>query len=441
MDSKYIKKINLLYVEDEESVREILSKKLERFVKELYVAKDGEDGYSKYLELKPDIILTDITMPKLNGIEMSKKIREDNKTIPIIIISAHSDSNFLIDAIDCGITSYLLKPINKNKLLDLLEVNAKNVYLDKINILQQKKIEEQQSILQNIINVEQNISFVTDFKSLSFVNNAFLNFFDIESKEKFGEKFENIEDIFIENIDYVHKKLINNYSEIDNQSFGKDFFEVINNLNAEKRVVLLFDKNNDKKSFYLTISIIDNDKELYLINLTDITSIKNERYSIEQKAYHDGLTNLYNRHKFNELFEIELARVKRYKHPLSMAVLDIDNFKIFNDTYGHLKGDEILIKIGNSLNPQLRITDIFARWGGEEFVILFIETKLENAIQCSNNIRKNIENLENDLDTKVTVSFGVSEYKDNDTLESLFARCDKALYSAKEKGRNRVEFS
>ena len=124
-----------------------------------------------------------------------------------------------------------------------------------------------------------------------------------------------------------------------------------------------------------------------------------------------------------------------------MAVLDIDNFKIFNDTYGHLKGDEILIMIGNSLNPQLRITDIFARWGGEEFVILFIETKLENAIQCSNNIRKNIENLENDLDTKVTVSFGVSEYKDNDTLESLFARCDKALYSAKEKGRNRVEFS
>jgi len=441
MDSIYIKKINLLYVEDEESVREILSKKLERFVKELYVAKDGEDGYSKYLEFKPDIILTDITMPKLNGIEMSKKIREDNKTIPIIIISAHSDSNFLIDAIDCGITSYLLKPINKNKLLDLLEVNAKNVYLDKINILQQKKIEEQQSILQNIINVEQNISFVTDFKSLSFVNNAFLNFFDIESKEKFREKFESIEDIFIENIDYVHKKLINNYSEIDNQSFGKDFFEVINNLNAEKRVVLLFDKNNDKKSFYLTISIIDNDKELYLINLTDITSIKNERYSIEQKAYHDGLTNLYNRHKFNELFEIELARVKRYKHPLSMAVLDIDNFKIFNDTYGHLKGDEILIMIGNSLNPQLRITDIFARWGGEEFVILFIETKLENAIQCSNNIRKNIENLENDLDTKVTVSFGVSEYKDNDTLESLFERCDKALYNAKEKGRNRVEFS
>lgn len=441
MDSKYITEINLLYVEDEELIRKLLSKKLERFVKKLYIAKDGEDGYSKYLEFKPDVILTDITMPKLNGIEMSRKIRELDKNIPIIVISAHSDSKFLMDAIDCGITSYLLKPIDKNKLFNLLEVNAKNAYMGKMNILQQKKIEEQQIILQNIINAEENISFVTDFNSLSFVNNAFLNFFDIANKEIFLEKFKRIEDIFIENIDYVDKKIINDYSNIDKASFGKSFCDEINNLNEEKRVVLINDKNNEPKSFYLTISVIDNDKELYLINLTNITSIKNERYSIEQKAYHDGLTNLYNRHKFNELFKIELERVKRYKHPLSMAVLDIDNFKIFNDTYGHLKGDEILIKIANSLAPKLRITDISARWGGEEFVILFIETKIEDAVQCSNNIRKNIENLENDLDTKVTVSFGVSEYKDNDTLESLFERCDKALYTAKEKGRNRVEFS
>ena len=440
MDNTYIKKLNLLYVEDEKLVREILSKKLEKFVKNLYIAEDGQDGYLKYLEFKPDLILTDITMPKLSGIEMSRKIREDNKAIPIIVISAHSDSNSLIDAIDCGITGYLLKPINKNKLFDLLEINAKNAYLDKINVLQQKKIEEQQNILQNIINTEQNISFVTDFNSLSFVNSAFLNFFDIKNIEEFEDKFERIEDIFIEDIDYIDKKLVSDYENIDKLSFGSFFYEEINNLNDEKRVVLIEDKDYQAKSFYLTISVIDNHKKLYLLNLTDITSIKNERHLIEQKAYHDGLTNLYNRHKFDELFEVELSRVKRYKNHLSMAILDIDHFKIFNDNYGHLKGDEILIKIGNSLEPQLRVTDVFARWGGEEFVILFTETKLEDAIQCSNNIRKNIESLKHDVDSKVTVSLGVSEYKDNDTLESLFERCDKALYTAKEKGRNRVEF-
>ncbi|KAB7887544.1 GGDEF domain-containing response regulator [Poseidonibacter ostreae] len=441
MKNNYIKELNLLYVEDDQSIREILSLKLERLVKNLHIAIDGEDGYSKFVKHKPDLILTDITMPKLNGIEMTQKIREVNSDIPIIVISAHTDVDFFIDSINCGVTAYLLKPINKNKLLDSLELNAKNIYLNKINSLQQKKIQEQQSILQNIIDSQENISFVTDFNKLSFVNLAFLNFFDVSSIEKFEEKFERVEDIFMQNSDYVHKKIVSNYSNIDKSSFRKNFFNEVNNLNDEKKVVLIKSKDNEQKSFYLTISLLDTNKELYLLNLTDITSIKNERFLIEKKAYHDGLTNLYNRHKFDELFEKELSRVKRYEHPLSMAILDIDHFKVFNDKYGHLKGDEILIKIANSLKPQLRKTDIFARWGGEEFVILFIETTLENAVQCSNNIRKNIENIKHDLDTKVTVSFGVCEYKDNDTPDSFFQRCDKALYSAKEKGRNRVESS
>ena len=441
MKNNYIKELNLLYVEDDQSIREILSLKLERLVKNLHIAIDGEDGYSKFVKHKPDLILTDITMPKLNGIEMTQKIREVNSDIPIIVISAHTDVDFFIDSINCGVTAYLLKPINKNKLLASLELNAKNIYLNKINSLQQKKIQEQQSILQNIIDSQENISFVTDFNKLSFVNLAFLNFFDVSSIEKFEEKFERVEDIFMQNSDYLHKKIVSNYSNIDKSSFRKNFFNEVNNLNDEKKVVLIKSKDNEEKSFYLTISLLDTNKELYLLNLTDITSIKNERFLIEKKAYQDGLTNLYNRHKFDELFEKELSRVKRYEHPLSMAILDIDHFKVFNDKYGHLKGDEILIKIANSLKPQLRKTDIFARWGGEEFVILFIETTLENAVICSNNIRKNIESLENDLDTKVTVSFGVCEYKDNDTLDTLFQRCDKALYRAKEKGRNRVEFN
>ena len=441
MQNNYIKELNLLYVEDDQSIREILSLKLERLVKNLHIAIDGEDGYSKFVKHKPDLILTDITMPKLNGIEMTQKIREVNSDIPIIVISAHTDVDFFIDSINCGVTAYLLKPINKNKLLASLELNAKNIYLNKINSLQQKKIQEQQSILQNIIDSQENISFVTDFNKLVFINLAFLNFFDVNSIEKFEEKFERVEDIFMQNSDYVHKKIVSNYSNIDKSSFRKNFFNEVNNLNDEKKVVLIKSKDNEEKSFYLTISLLDTNKELYLLNLTDITSIKNERFLIEKKAYQDGLTNLYNRHKFDELFEKELSRVKRYEHPLSMAILDIDHFKVFNDKYGHLKGDEILIKIANSLKPQLRKTDIFARWGGEEFVILFIETTLENAVQCSNNIRKNIENIKHDLDTKVTVSFGVCEYKDNDTPDSFFQRCDKALYRAKEKGRNRVESS
>ena len=179
MNDAFMSQLNLLYVEDEISVREMLSKRLEKIVKNLYVAVDGEDGYEKYLEHKPDLILTDITMPKLNGIQMANKIREIDSQIPIIVLSAHADSNFLLDAIESGVTGYLIKPINKEKLYTLLETNAKMIYLDKINKKQLQQIEEQKTILQNIINAGKNISFVTDFNHISFANSAFLNFFNI----------------------------------------------------------------------------------------------------------------------------------------------------------------------------------------------------------------------------------------------------------------------
>lgn len=439
MINTFINELNLLYVEDEPSVRELLSKRLSRVVKNLYVAENGEQGYEKYLEHKPDMILTDISMPKMNGIDMSKKIREIDKSTPIIVLSAHSDSSFLLNAIEYGITSYLLKPIDRTKLFDVLEINAKGIFLNRVNIEQQKQINEQQVILQNIINSQESISFVTDFEKISFVNNAFLNFFDISDMSDFKSRYENVKDLFFQQKDYIHKGIVDNYNNIDNLNFSNEFFNQVNNLDETKRIVLLIDKYENLKSFYISISQLGEDKKLYLINLTDITKITIEKNLMTQKAYFDGLTNVYNRHKFNELFNIELARVRRHKHPLSIAILDIDHFKKFNDTYGHLIGDEILIMLAKFIESKLRITDVFARWGGEEFVILFIETKAQDAAKCSNMLRTQIEELNHEIAGKITVSFGITEYKDGDNLETLFHRCDEALYKAKENGRNRVE--
>jgi len=439
MKNEFLSELNLLYVEDEEKVRELLAPRLERAVNNLYVAKDGEDGYLQYSKFKPDLILTDISMPKLNGIEMSKKIREENLIIPIIMLSAHSDTSFLLDAIEYGITDYLTKPINKQKLFDTLEKNAKVRFLDKINLAQQNQIKQQQSMLQTIIDNQQNICFVTDFNEITFANRAFLNFFYISHINEFNTKFTNVEDIFIEDKNNIHKTIVSDYENTDRLSFGKIFFNEINNINDARKIVSIKDKDSQIRLFYLNISCIEEHKNQFLINLTDITKMGEEKIVIEQKAYRDGLTNIFNRHKFDELFASELERVKRYKFPMSIAILDIDHFKEFNDNHGHLVGDEVLIMLSSNLGDKLRKTDVYARWGGEEFVILFIETKLDDAIISSNNIRKNIEQLEHKTAGKITVSFGVTQYQENDTLESLFKRCDDALYKAKENGRNRVE--
>ncbi|WP_108064054.1 ATP-binding response regulator [Poseidonibacter lekithochrous] len=141
MDSNYLKKSTLLYVEDEDEIREFLKKRLERKVKKLYIAKDGAEGLESFCENRPDFVLTDVTMPNLNGIDMAIKIRELDPTIPIIIMSAHSDTSYLLKAIELGVDNYLLKPIDKTKLYKALENSIK------ANFLEQELEENKKQIL------------------------------------------------------------------------------------------------------------------------------------------------------------------------------------------------------------------------------------------------------------------------------------------------------
>ncbi len=153
-------------------------------------------------------------------------------------------------------------------------------------------------------------------------------------------------------------------------------------------------------------------------------------------AYTDTLTGISNRNKFEEVFAYELKQTLRYKNSLSLAILDIDHFKKFNDEFGHLVGDEVLILLANTVKKSVRKTDLFARWGGEEFVLLFVNTNLENSMIALEKFRVIIEEMHHDKAGKITASFGVTEYKANDTLASMLERADKALYQAKEDGRN-----
>ena len=119
-------------------------------------------------------------------------------------------------------------------------------------------------------------------------------------------------------------------------------------------------------------------------------------------------------------------------------MFDIDHFKDFNDTYGHLIGDEVLIMLAENIDKHVRNTDTFARWGGEEFVILFPETTTEEAKIVCEKLRISIEHLSHKTAGGITASFGITQYIENDTIKTMFKRCDDALYEAKENGRNMV---
>ena len=174
--------------------------------------------------------------------------------------------------------------------------------------------------------------------------------------------------------------------------------------------------------------------------------LKEER----SKALRDSLTNLPNREAYDERFELELERWKRYQKPATLVVADIDFFKKINDNYGHLSGDKVLQIIAKELRNRVRKTDFVARYGGEEFVIILPETDIDTATPVVEKVREMVGRLPfhfRDENIQITMSFGLIEFKDGCSAEDakdvqqsiLFERADKALYRAKSNGRNRVE--
>jgi len=169
--------------------------------------------------------------------------------------------------------------------------------------------------------------------------------------------------------------------------------------------------------------------------------------TIEVMAVTDELTQIYNRRYFYSCLNQEITRSKRYGHPLTLLMLDIDFFKQVNDTYGHQVGDEVLIGVADIIKLTTRKNDIVARYGGEEITITLPETSLKGAVECAEKIRKNIEEniFKTDKDKKfgVTVSIGISsidqlEKEITDEAKIILKKADEALYEAKKSGRNKV---
>ena len=166
---------------------------------------------------------------------------------------------------------------------------------------------------------------------------------------------------------------------------------------------------------------------------------KEDLYTLHDLATKDEKTQVYNNRFFKNVFELEFERAKRKKQKLSLAIIDIDFFKKINDTYGHLMGDKILLELAQTVQETIRKYDCLARFGGEEFIVLLPGTSKNTAKIVSERIRKNI--LKNSVlkKYKLTVSIGLTEYKNSDTIKKMIKRSDKALYLAKGKGRDRVE--
>ena len=297
---KLSQNLTVLYVEDDLMQREEIAEILHDFFKVVILAKDGQDGLEKFLSYKdesgsyPDLVITDISMPKLTGIEMSQKILEHNSEQVIIVFSAYNDANYLLDLINMGIDSYLVKPMRSEPFLQVLRRASRKV----------------------------------------------------------------------------------NY----------------------RKMALQYTKE------------------------------------LEQLAYKDPLTGIANRRRFFEKAGTLFTRDIRVHLPYCLFMLDIDKFKIVNDTFGHDMGDEVIKVLVEIVRKEIPEDACFARLGGDEFVIMLKMNEI-NALRTIQKIREDINRIHFILNTSVsfTVSIGMAEMTSNDkNIDTVIKRADINLYQEKQ---------
>jgi len=302
--------------------------------------------------------------------------------------------------------------------LILILILYKNDAVRKVNkklINANKEIAEQQNMVDKYV-----LILTTDLKGIiTQVNEAYCKVIGFSKDEIIG----------------------NSHSMMKHPEMKKEFFKMMwKDIKSNKiwnGEIKNLTKNGKSVCFYVNIEpIFKNDKK---IGYRSVSENITDKKKIEKLSITDQLTQLYNRHKLEESFMIEISRVKRYKDSLSMILLDIDHFKSVNDKYGHDIGDETLKSISQILTKSVRITDIVGRWGGEEFILIVPNTNLEQTKLLAEKIRKVVEVYSFKEIGHITVSLGISTFFIDDTKESLVKRADEALYRAKKNGRNRVE--
>ena len=382
----YLKNLTCLYVEDDEKIRESFLMILNKIFKNVLISENGKEGLELFKQHHPDIILSDIKMPEMDGLEMTKEIKSLNQDAYIILLTAFTDIEFLKKAIDLGVEGYITKPIDKKKLYQKLNFLA--------DIIKHKKeAEENLQLLHKIFEEQNDAVILAKDNDIKLKNTTFI--------KEFGD-FKTLDDLE----EYLKTDLI---------------FD-------EKPTITNLEINNTIKTYEITYKKADeNHKIITFKNISEIN----------KKIYTDELTNAYNRKYLNNILLQKFINKK-----VCFIILDIDNFKRINDTKGHLIGDIVLQILSEVIRDNLRKNDYFIRWGGEEFLI--IPNNVEDsktAAKIAENLRKTIENTNFMEVDKVTCSFGVScnYVTSNEAIKDLFKKADNALYKAKEAGKNKVE--
>ncbi len=284
------------------------------------------------------------------------------------------------------------------------------------------KLNLQERYIETILNSQKNIVVVTGEEGIIYANQSFYDYFGYKSIDAFRIEHTCICDFFESG--ESHEYLL---PEMEGMRWN-DYLIQYNTVEHKVKMTV-----NEKTSIFTVHSkkMEYEDKIRHVVIFSDITKLN-------ELATQDVLTHVANRFQFDKVLEYSISLSQRYGRTLSIMLIDIDYFKDVNDRYGHLMGDEVLKMLAKILSENVRKSDVVARWGGEEFVVLLPDSELSSAVKLAETLRIKIGEYNFNLDENITCSIGVVRWNEGENSDQLLRRVDEKLYLAKEGGRNRV---
>ncbi len=480
-------KSKFLIIEDDDTVRDSIVAYFEDNEFEVVEAENGKIGLELFEEQKPDIVITDLRMPVVNGLEVISTVKKIAPDIPIIVVSGTGNIIDAIDAVRLGAWDYVTKPIHDLTVLELAtgkaleraklikdnklyqnqleeQVKERTTELQKTNIQLEKEIEVRQKaedvLNQYTIKLE---SYAIDLKKHIEELNSAHKQLDLAAKvfestnegimvtdaesviQSVNPAFTTITGYSIEEAAGNKPKMLKSGQQ--DQKFYEEMWKKLLNDGNWKGEIWNRRKNGEIYPQWLTINTIkdENDNTThYVAVFSDITKIKRSEQRLNYLAYHDSLTGLANRLLFHDRLQQAIWQAKRNEDILAVLYLDLDRFKIINDTLGHSIGDRVLRQVAERLKKCVRESDTVSRWGGDEFTIIMQNIKL---VQDVGKIAKAILGSlsqafrHEGYELYIRASLGISMYpNDGDEVDDILKKADTAMYQAKLHGKNNYKF-
>lgn len=441
--------MRILVVEDDPITAKVLKRAVLTLGHEPIMASDGMEALQQFQRSHPDVVITDWLMPKLEGPDLCQKIREQQDTpySYIIVLTGKGERSDRHEAISAGADDFLTKPLDYEELESRLEVAER--ILEMQSALQEKNamLEKQQKLL-----AENNRKLAESQRTTEMANFRFESLFQNLPVPCFT--FDRNCVIFEPN-----EKLAQAFGRPKEDLFQRDVVEVFGKkLITAKRLRLLqrvlaghqFEEQdwNDGDRFFLVSGYPIAGREgkitAGIASLFEITELRKTQAELRQLneqlgalAVTDGLTQIPNHRAFQDSLSQFFAHADRGRC-FALVMIDVDNFKQFNDKFGHQAGDEVLVTVADTLKQNVRRIDFVARYGGEEFAVILMDVDGPRAQKLAEKLRKKISDIPNRY-SPITASFGIAVCcSRTESEQTLIKLADTALYRAKAAGKNCV---